>query len=464
MSHKHFTLFNPESNYDFVGRRHVYYALTGIGILGSIVALATLGFNKGIDFKGGTKQIVAFEPSATVDRVALKGTVEGILHGALGGAKEGTGEVEVQEFDTGTGGGAGKKHFAVVTEITSMLTAAKKESIEKGLKAQFGDKIDVEWAQEGEDRVFVTLTESKKITETYASLTKIFGDAGFPKTKASCDLEVQLDVNLFRSLQMLDSEGNGKDAKVTDKKAVEAKIAAEEVKLRAQKEADLADKSDARFTVVIEEFKSKLEDGIRAKYGKAFLGVESSTAVSPSVAGEMMNQGLVSILYALLGIVLYIILRFDVRYAPGALIATAHDVILVIGAFSVAQVKFSMPVIAAVLTVAGYSVTDTIVVFDRIREMQEKHPDVKIETLINSAINQTMSRTVLTSLTTFLTSASIFLFGGGLIRDFAFAMCIGVIVGTFSSIFVASPIFLWLHHRLEDRKVRVPEHTPVAAG
>ena len=214
----------------------------------------------------------------------------------------------------------------------------------------------------------------------------------------------------------------------------------------------MKDKSDLRFAVVVEEFKSKLENGIKEKYGQAFIGVESSTAVSPSVAGDMMSQGLVAILYAIVGIVLYIILRFDVRYAPGALIATVHDVILVIGAFSVAQVKFSMPIIAAVLTVAGYSVTDTIVVFDRIREMQEKHPDSKLELLINAAVNTTMSRTVNTSLTTFLTSIAIFLFGGGLIRDFAFAMCIGVIVGTFSSIFVASPIFLALHHRFEARK------------
>ena len=456
MAHQHFTLFNPDSNYDFVGRRHVYYALTGIGILASIVALSTLGFNKGIDFKGGTKQIVAFDPAAKVDRVGLQGTVEGILTTALGSSK--VGDVEVQEFDTGTGGGSGKKHFAVVTELTSMLTKAKRDGIEKGLKAEFGDKIDVEWAAEGEDRVFVTLTEPKKITDAYASLTKVFADAGFPKTKAGSDLEVQLDVNMFRSLQMLEAESGKADVKPEVAKAASMKIAEEEAKLRAQKETDLADKSDSRFTVVVEEFKAKLEDGIRAKYGKGFIGVESSTAVSPSVAGEMMSQGLVAILYAILGIVLYIILRFDVRYAPGALIATVHDVILVIGAFSVAQVKFSMPVIAAVLTVAGYSVTDTIVVFDRIREMQEKHPDVKIEILINSAINQTMSRTVLTSLTTFLTSASIFLFGGGLIRDFAFAMCIGVVVGTFSSIFVASPIFLWLHHRFEDRKVRLPEH------
>ena len=464
MAHQHYSLFNPDSNYDFVGRRHVYYALTGIGILASIIALSTLGFNKGIDFKGGTKQIVAFDPAANVDRVGLQGTVEGILTAALGASKDHIGDVEVQEFDTGTGGGTGKKHFAVVTELTSMLTKAKRDGIEKALKAQFGDKIDVEWASEGEDRVFVTLTEPKKITDTYAALTKIFADAGFPKTKAGSDLEVQLDVNMFRSLQMLESENGKVDVKPEAAKAAQVKIAAEEAKLRAQKDTDLADKSDARFTVVVEEFKAKLEDGIRAKYGKGFIAVESSTAVSPSVAGEMMSQGLVAILYAILGIVLYIILRFDVRYAPGALLATVHDVVLVIGAFSVAQVKFSMPVIAAVLTVAGYSVTDTIVVFDRIREMQEKHPDVKIEILINSAINQTMSRTVLTSLTTFLTSASIFLFGGGLIRDFAFAMCIGVIVGTFSSIFVASPIFLWLHHRFEDRKVRLPEHAPSTAA
>ena len=131
MAHQHYSLFNPDSNYDFVGRRHVYYALTGVGILASIIALSTLGFNKGIDFKGGTKQIVAFDPAAKVDRVGLQGTVEGILTTALGSSK--VGDVEVQEFDTGTGGGSGKKHFAVVTELTSMLTKAKRDGIEKGL-------------------------------------------------------------------------------------------------------------------------------------------------------------------------------------------------------------------------------------------------------------------------------------------------------------------------------------------
>jgi preprotein translocase subunit SecF len=254
-------------------------------------------------------------------------------------------------------------------------------------------------------------------------------------------LEAQLDVNLYRALQMMQTEGKAADV-----------VTAEEQKLRDAKATELADKSDSRFSVVVQEFRGKIEAGVQKQYGKQFIAVESSTAVSPSVAGDMLSQGLVAIFYAIVGIVLYIILRFDVRYAPGALVALTHDVILVVGAFSVAQVKFSMPVVAAVLTVAGYSITDTIVVFDRIREMMEKHEGKPIEVIVNAAVNQTMSRTVLTALTVFLTSVSIFLFGGGLIRDFAFALCIGVVVGSFSSIFVANPIFMALHKRFEANK------------
>jgi len=338
-------------------------------------------------------------------------------------------------------------------ERLASVTKADKLALAKQIQTLF-PKAEVDWTQEGEDRLFVTVQEPQNVPEAYVALKAAFASKGFANVKTSSDAEVQLDVGLYRSLQISQSEGT-KDAKA---------LAAEKTTLETQKTADLQGKTDTRFTVVVEEFTTRLASGVKAKYGAQFLGVESSTSVSPSVAGEMMSQGLVAILYAILGIVLYIILRFDVRYAPGALIALVHDVILVIGAFSVAQVKFSMPIIAAVLTVAGYSVTDTIVVFDRIREMQERHPDVPIDTLVNAAINTTMSRTVLTSLVTFMTSLAIFLFGGGLIRDFAFAMCIGVIVGTFSSIFVASPVFLYLHHRMERKTGRASSRpsAPVA--
>lgn len=435
--HKHFTLFNPDANYDFVGRRQLYYALTGVGILASIIALATLGFNKGIDFKGGSKLIVAFEPDAKVDRTSLHDAVTAVLKDAT--KKSDVGQVEVQDFSTG-GANAGKKHFSAVTELTSMVTPDRRDKLAAKLKEKF-PKAEVQWAAEGEDRVFVSLADPAKVAPTYAALKEVFAAEGFAKVGTGSDAESQLDVNLFRSLQMMQTENRP-----------EAEQKAEEDKLRAAKDKDLQDRADSRFTVVVEEFKAKIEQGIAAKFGKGFVAVVSSTAISPSVADDLMSQGLVAILYAIVGIVLYIVMRFDVRYAPGALIALVHDVVLVIGAFSVAQVKFSMPVIAAVLTVAGYSITDTIVVFDRIREMQEKHEGAPIDVVINAAINTTMSRTVLTSLTTFLTSISIFLFGGGLIRDFAFAMCIGVVVGTFSSIFVASPVFMWLHERFEARK------------
>lgn len=445
---KQLVLFNPDSNFDFVGRRRVYYALTAVGILLSLIAIATLGFNKGIDFKGGTKLILAFESSAPIEREQLRETVHKVLVEATG--KEDVGQVEAQDFSSG-GAGDGKKHFSVVTELTSVVTPEKRKALADEIAKTFA-KAEVEWATEGEDRVFVALPEAAKVTDTYSKLRELFAAKGFADVVTSSDLEAQLDVNLYRSLQMMQTEG--KDA---------AAVAAEEQKLRDAKAAELADKSDARYSVVVQEFRGKIEAGIQKQYGKQFLRVESATAVSPSVAGDMLSQGLVAILYAIVGIVLYIILRFDVRYAPGALIALSHDVILVIGAFSVAQVKFSMPVVAAVLTVAGYSITDTIVVFDRIREMMEKHEGAPIETIVNAAVNQTMSRTVLTAATVFMTSIAIFLFGGGLIRDFAFALCIGVVVGSFSSIFVANPIFMALHKHFEARRAEL-ERSKAASG
>ncbi|MFZ4577444.1 MAG: protein translocase subunit SecF [Myxococcota bacterium] len=447
--HKHFTLFNPDANFDFVGRRRFFYALTGIGMLVSLVSLSTIGFNKGIDFKGGTKLIVSFTNEAQVTRVGLRADMEKALTAALGHE---AGQVEVQEFDTGSGGSRDRQHFVVVTEVTSLVAKKAKDTLKKQIITAFGPNTMVNWAAEGEDRADIQLAEKKPIPATYETLKKMFADAGFPQVTASSGVEQVLDNELYRQLEMSQ----------TEEKKTQTQLATEEQNLRAAKVQKLQTENDMNYTVVVQEFRSKLENTVREKYGKAFIGVESSTSVSPSVAGDMLAQGLVAILYSLIGIVLYIVLRFDVRYAPGAFIALAHDVLLVIGAFSLAQVKFSMPVIAAVLTVAGYSITDTIVVFDRIRENQKQFPGVPIETVINAAINSTMSRTVLTSLTTMLVSGAIFLFGGGLIRDFAFAMVIGVIVGTFSSICIASPIYLFLHHRME-KKASVTPSSPAAA-
>lgn len=166
--------------------------------------------------------------------------------------------------------------------------------------------------------------------------------------------------------------------------------------------------------------------------------------VGPQFGDELTELGSLAMLYALIGILVYVAWRFQWRFALGSVAALVHDVLIVVGVFSVFQIEFSLPVLAAVLAVIGYSLNDTIVVFDRIREnfrRMRKSPSVHV---INVSINQTLRRTVLTSVTTLLVVLALLILGGEVIRGFALALLVGVLVGTYSSIFVASPIVLVL--------------------
>ncbi len=159
--------------------------------------------------------------------------------------------------------------------------------------------------------------------------------------------------------------------------------------------------------------------------------------VGPQVGDELTEDGGLAMLYALIGILIYVGLRFEYRFAVGSVIALVHDVIITIGIFSLLQVEFDLPVLAAVLAVIGYSLNDTIVVFDRIRENFRKVRKGDSIEIINRSLNQTLSRTLVTSLTTLLVLVALFVFGGEIIHGFALALIIGVVVGTYSSIYVA---------------------------
>jgi len=431
----------PGSNWEFIGRRQVFFALSATIVLASLISLAVLGFNKGIDFKGGTKIVVAFKADSDIDRSSLRQVLAEFIEKKTKIAD--AGQIEVQDFDPGSGAATDNRNYLLLTEITSLVTDAQKADLKKKIEAAFGEGTQVDVAKEGEDRFFITLRDKAKVQDTYDKLGKIFIDSDFKKFKVSSDVQRQAEVDNFRSLQMFVSEEGDVADEVIQQKEANA---------RAKLAEDLKTRTDVRYTIAIQEFRDDLNEVMASKYGDKFVAVQSSTAVSPSVAGDMLNQGLVAIIYALLGIVIYITVRFDVRYAPGAIVALTHDVLIVVGCFSVAQIKFTMPIIAAVLTIAGYSINDTIVVFDRIRETIDKFPHAPMPAIINHAINNTLSRTILTSVTTLLAVLSIFLLGGGLIRDFAFAMCVGVVVGTYSSIFVASPLFLTLHEWFQRRQ------------
>jgi len=166
--------------------------------------------------------------------------------------------------------------------------------------------------------------------------------------------------------------------------------------------------------------------------------------VGPQVGDELANDGGLALLVALFGIFIYIMIRFEWRFALGAIVATLHDVIVTVGLFSATGLEFDLTVLAAVLAVIGYSVNDTVVVFDRIRENFRKMRKAEPVVAMNEAINQTLSRTTITSVVTLLAVLALLFFGGDLIRNFSIALVAGIIIGTFSSIYVASAIALWL--------------------
>ena len=174
-------------------------------------------------------------------------------------------------------------------------------------------------------------------------------------------------------------------------------------------------------------------------------------SVGPRVGEELKQSAYEAILFSLFAILLYIWLRFEWRYSIGAIVATTHDVLIVLAAFVFTQREISLTVVAAVLTVAGYSVNDTIVIFDRIREFVRKYQKKDVKDTYNDSINQTLSRTVLTAGTTLFVVLALYLFGGDIINDFAFALMIGIVVGTYSSIFVAAPVVYMLLQRFPVR-------------
>jgi len=166
--------------------------------------------------------------------------------------------------------------------------------------------------------------------------------------------------------------------------------------------------------------------------------------VGPSVSGELARAGLIAVVVALLGIMAYIWLRFEWHFAVGALLTTLHDVVLTIGLFSATQLEFNLSSIAAVLTIVGYSLNDTVVVYDRVRENLRRYKRMTMPDLLDFSINQMLSRTVMTSVTTLLALTALAVFGGEVIRSFTIAMIWGVLVGTFSSIFIAAPLLITL--------------------
>jgi preprotein translocase subunit SecF len=186
---------------------------------------------------------------------------------------------------------------------------------------------------------------------------------------------------------------------------------------------------------------------VKQALGQDVASYRRTEFVGPKVGGELIEAGVLAVVLSLLAIMVYVWFRFEWQFSVGAIVALTHDIITTIGVFSMNEHEFNLATVAAILTIAGYSINDTVVVFDRIRENLRKYKTMPVDELMNMSLNQTLSRTLLTSLTTLLALLAIFFFGGAVIQDFAFALIWGVLIGTYSSIFVASPVVMMLNIR-----------------
>jgi len=295
-----------------------------------------------------------------------------------------------------------------LTEVASFSKTAQ-DGVLGALKKQFGETALIEYS-DGSDKTYVKFAGTKNDAEA-----------------AEAALDVAKDNKTIDSLRKIFSDNN---------------IGIQNIQRFGRAE-------DRRFEVTLGGLGDKLRASIDNRLGAgSVIDIPQVESVGAKMGQQLRNDGIKSVIYALALMLLYIALRFDFRYAPGAIIALAHDVIITIGIFGLTWIEFSLPVVAALLTIAGYSINDTIVVYDRIRENVAKLRDRKFPLVVNKSINETLSRTLLTSLTTLFTCIAILIMGEGVLKSFAVALTVGVLIGTYSSIFVASPLVVLLNRKL----------------
>ena len=393
--HKFRYLLPPGNNFSFVSKFRVWII---ISILLMTVAVGSLFVNKSvrgeymnwtIDFKGGTEIIYAFKDKTThnytkVDPAKVRAALQ----------KAGEEGIDVSEISW--------ENIDGMVIRTPRFSAQKPESEAKAsedIMKKFADREigKISWSG---DRMFVR--SRKPISDKEAA--PVFAAAGLDLKSWAIDEQQHY---------AQPDEGNGDYNQQFAMWGL-----------------------DRQYQQVLEKALDNTDVVAAQSYG-----------VGAKAGDKLRDDAARSIIYSIFLIMLYLAFRFDVRYAPGAAFATIHDAVMVIGVFAITWTEVSLTSVAGLLTVMGYSVNDTVIVFDRIRENQAKLKDKKIERIIDISINEMLVRTILTSSTVFATTLIMNIFGTGSVKIFAFAMNVGVIVGTYSSIFLAAPLFMWISRK-----------------
>jgi preprotein translocase subunit SecF len=468
-----FNLIPLNTRYDFVGKRYFWIGLSALVQLACMISIFARGFNYGVDFAGGTDVQVSFGQAPIVSATDISDKMRAA----------GYENPETANF----GDTPNTFLLRLRSEQTSAIPASKAEEVKKTLEAKFADKNpdgttkplfrkEGGFSVEG-GRIDLGLTKAvpaaeiakvfeglqislrrgvertDESTNEYVARLKL-GDLSKEQfEKAKVDFKAKFQGTLVSE----DIEPRKDRATLRFNKPVpgaEIEKALDSVGLAVVDPVELLRKERNEYIVHMVGLAAKISEDLHKAFPQNKIFVERVDSVGPKVGAQLREDAIASLLYAILGIMIYVAFRFQFLYAPGAVVSLVHDAILTVGYFSLFQVEFTLGTVAAVLTVIGYSVNDTIVTYDRMRENSAKYREWSLGDLINLSVNEMLGRTIITTMLTLFTVISMLLFGGGLIKDFALALLVGMISGVYSTIFVAAPVTIWVQKIIDRVKSR----------
>lgn len=381
------------ANFDFIGKRKIAFAVSGVALLATLLLLVTRGLNLGVDFAGGTEIQLKFNQDVSAETV--RDTMK-----ELGFTK-----AAVQVF-----GDPADHEYLVRVERMSLLSPTEHAEIVQAIQGKLGTDVTV-----------------SPYDPDKGDAVDILAPRAIPKSELK---------------SLIESAGTRVD----------------EVR-----ETGRGDRHE--YTAILEGVSTRLQNQLESKLGKGSVDLRRVEYVGPQVGKQLRTRGFLSLLYASIFILIYLAIRFDFRFAPGAVVALVHDATLTVGFYSLTGLDFNLTSIAAILTVIGYSVNDTVVIYDRIRENLQRYQGRGLPSLINQSVNETLSRTLITSGTTVVSLAGLWFYAQGTIWDFAVAMTFGIVVGTYSSVYVASPLVIWLDRVIGGKgKAQSRKHTAKPAS
>ncbi len=413
----------------FMSMRMPAFVLSVILIVASIALVPMRGLNFGIDFVGGV--VIEAETQGDVSLEQVRSVLDDLN----------LGDYQLQEKSSG----AGNASWMIRTEGAGELSQA--EMIAWTVSANAVDALEARFDRLSLRRQYFISAENRPIDGVLID----FESSNEGMTPEAVE-RILSGLNLGQvSVTETTEPALQEDEPPIDH--IEARIQGIDLETIPE-EFDAAEISEAQVQATAGRILSALE----TSFGE--IDVRRNDAVGPKVSGELLKDGVTALVIALGLMLLYIWFRFEWQYSLGAVAALVHDVIITIGMFAVTQFEFNLSTIAALLTIVGYSMNDTVVVYDRVREEVRKYKKLALVEVIDIALNQTLSRTTLTSGTTLLALFAIFFFGGDVLRGFSFALIWGVFIGTYSSIFIASALLLYTGVRRGPPKQSEPEGAP----